>query len=117
MWILYLIFIGVPIFYFLEGYFDNRKYHNGYVVSDIGSFQHRDIVEGIIGRKLEPGEVVHHINGKRNDNRISNLALMSDYDHRRWHQKLSWMYSRKMFPSIQWQKKDLVENFNAILFD
>lgn len=39
--------------------------------------EHRLIVGNIIGRKLLKSEVVHHINGIRNDNRIENLILFS----------------------------------------
>ena len=32
-------------------------------------------MERSIGRRLEPGENVHHINGVKHDNRIENLEL------------------------------------------
>lgn len=37
--------------------------------------EHVLVVESEIGRRLLPGEEVHHINGRKNDNRIENLQL------------------------------------------
>lgn len=49
--------------------------------------QHRFIMEQHIGRYLEKNEVVHHINHKRDDNRIENLQLMTFEEHASLHMK------------------------------
>ena len=46
------------------------------------------IVEEILGRLLECGEVVHHINGDVLDDRPENLQLMKKSDHVRLHHRL-----------------------------
>ena len=46
--------------------------------------EHRLIMEKILGRHLDKKELVHHINGVRNDNRPENLCIVNkkNHDHR-----------------------------------
>ena len=57
-----------------EGYVDSLGYYR-IANKGVDVHLHRWIVERVIGRKLKPKEIVHHINYNKLDNRRCNLLL------------------------------------------
>ena len=51
----------------------------------LGRHEHRVIMEKEIGRKLKSTEIVHHIDGNKRNNNISNLKLMTQSEHAKLH--------------------------------
>lgn len=51
-----------------------------------GFHTHRIVAARMLGRKLLPGEVVHHIDGNKRNNRPDNLMVFaSQAEHAKWH--------------------------------
>jgi HNH endonuclease len=83
-----------------HGWTGGRVGHDGYVrirtdghprASPHGQyvFEHILIMEKYLGRNITKAEVVHHINGIRNDNRIENLRIMTNSEHMSLHRNQS----------------------------
>ena len=44
-------------------------------------YEHRLVGEQKLGRRLLPGEIAHHINGRKNDNRPENIHVLPSIAH------------------------------------
>ena len=87
-------------------YVDN----NGYLrFRDSDKLVHRWAMEKKLGRPLQKGEIVHHINGNKQDNRISNLFLFpSESEHQKFHSRV------KQFGFTSIILREIENRFNLI---
>jgi endogenous inhibitor of DNA gyrase (YacG/DUF329 family) len=63
------------------GHLNKQSGYRVISVNNVQILEHRYIMEQHIGRKLKRSEIVHHINGIRSDNRISNLTITNLHEH------------------------------------
>lgn len=116
-----LIGAGLVALIFLFVKLSGSTYKNkwGYLVSkEDDELEHRKIAKNILGRNLERNEVVHHINGKRDDNRLINLCVMDRTKHDMWHSYLDWKKKKSgRYPGFPDQKQLLVTEYGGILLE
>ena len=65
-----------------KGYIEGRVYRNG-VCREVK--QARWFMEQYLGRRLYPSEIIHHINGDRQDNRLENIEIRTKGSHTKEH--------------------------------
>lgn len=76
-----------------------RANQDGYVL------EHIALAEQKLNRRLLPDEVVHHINGIKNDNSLDNLVVLTKEEHRNIHRNNDIVGGNKM-RSVQQLKKE-----------
>lgn len=69
-------------------------------------FRYRLVMEKKLGRFLRPGEVVHHINGDKTDDRPENLEVMTNSEHTRLHSSKNGKWAKNYDFCIRCKKSD-----------
>lgn len=85
------------------------NYTKIYVVGVGKKWEHRYVMEQHLGRKLESWEQVHHLNGKKKDNRIENLHLVTPSEHS------IYTTMEKKIRSLEKQLKILKQKYELVL--
>ena len=68
---------------------DERGYIRIWIAPKKWRYEHNLIMENKLGRPLQAGEVVHHIDGDRGNNSIDNLALFPSSSAHLKHHRLT----------------------------
>lgn len=93
---------------YLKKHYKHKIYkEKGYEVRFINGYNkkgnakiHRLIMEEHLGRKLNPKEIVHHIDGNKLNNDILNLQVMTWGEHSKLHRKKELENGKKLFKKL-----------------
>ena len=80
--------------------------YQGYRTITVGGKQileHRHIMEQLVGRKLTPKELVHHIDGNKLNNAVSNLEIVCRSLHPALHPNILESFHKNCQPA-RWKK-------------
>ena len=89
---------------------------NGYRIRVEKTSEHRYLAERCFGRALESDEVVHHINGRRSDNRLENLCVLHYLKHEQYHAWLKWKKDKEgQYPSDSVLRGILVKEYGGVI--
>ena len=88
-------------------HYEHKLYkENGYICRYVKDYnkkgnvkEHRYIMEQLLERKLKPNEIVHHIDGNKENNDINNLQVMTRGEHSKLHREKELSQGKKLFKS------------------
>ena len=90
-----------------KNYIHKTYLENGYEVRYINGYnkngnvkEHRYIMEQYLGRKLKENEIVHHKDGNKLNNDISNLEVMTRSEHSKLHRLKELQEGKVLFGHI-----------------
>lgn len=84
-----------------------------WVTDGSGIRVHRAVMEAYLGRKLKPTEHIHHIDGDRTNNAISNLQVLTLGEHSRIHRNEEHARGKALFGNNNEKRKRKVIGVNA----